>query len=349
VSVGDAGVEVVRMSLGQTRTHPDLGTPIGDGASFDVASLTKPMCTSAIAMALVSEERLDLDAHVQRWLPGVHEGITVAHLLGHAAGFPAHRTLYERLWAGDLAGAATPRDALIAMATGEALEAAPGTRAVYSDLGYIGLGALLERVCGARLDELFEHLVADPLRLHGAHFVDLSLPPAERPRFAAPVVATEIDARRGLVAGEVHDENCHAGGGIAGHAGLFATIGDVAHFAAAMVDLASGIDREPYHASVVSRFLASSAAPGASWRLGWDTPSATPGVSHAGDLWPREHAVGHLGFTGTSLWLDLRHRRWVALLTNRVHPSRTQTAAIKDLRRAVGDTVIRYLDHHYAS
>ena len=347
LSVGDAGVEIVRIALGTTRTHPDHGAPIGDHASFDVASLTKPMSTAAIAIALVSEERLDLDAPVRRWLPTMDDRITVAHLLGHASGLPAHRKIYERLWAGDLGGAPTARDALVEMACAEPLEAAPGARAVYSDLGYIALGALLERVCGAHLDELFEHLVVGPMRLHGAHFVDLTLPDAERPHFAGPVVATETDGKRGLVAGEVHDENCHAGGGVAGHAGLFATIGDVARFAAAITDLAAGHDRDPYVPSVVTRFLTSSAAPETSWRLGWDTPSTTMGVSHAGDLWPRDAAVGHLGFTGTSLWLDLAHRRWVALLTNRVHPSREQSVqAIRDLRRSVADTVIRHLNHH---
>jgi CubicO group peptidase (beta-lactamase class C family) len=346
LSVGDAGVEVVRIALGKTRTVPDPGTPIGDTATFDVASLTKPMATAAVAMALVSEERLDLEASVQHWLPAVPDHrITVAHLLGHAAGYPAHRTIYEQLWAGDLAGHATAREALIGLAAATPLEAAPGARSVYSDLGYITLGALCEAVCGARLDELFEHLVAGPLRLHGAHFVDLAQPEALRPHIAAPIVATEID-RRGLVTGEVHDENSHAAGGITGHAGLFATIGDVARFAAAMIELGAGLDREPFHGAVAQHFFATSAAPGSSWRLGWDTPSPTAGVSHAGDLWPRTGGIGHLGFTGTSLWLDLPRHRWVALLTNRVHPSRNgaAAAAIKELRRAVGDTVVRGLD-----
>jgi CubicO group peptidase (beta-lactamase class C family) len=345
LSVGDAGVELVRISLGTTRKDPDEGLPIDDTSSFDVASLTKPMVTTAVAMALVSEDRLDLDAPARRWIEVADERVTVAHLLGHAAGFPAHRNLYERLWAGDLEGRATAREALLAMAIAEPGESAPGTRALYSDLGYIALGALLERVCGSRLDELFEHLVAGPLRMHGAHFVDLTA--AERPAFGGAVVATEIDARRGLVEGEVHDENAHAGGGIAGHAGLFATIGDVGRFAAAITELAAGHDREPFHAAVVSRFLSESAASDVSWRLGWDSPSATVGASHAGDLWPRRHAVGHLGFTGTSVWLDLPQRRWVVLLTNRVHPSRDNgsAAAIKELRRSVNDTVVRALDH----
>lgn len=146
--------------------------------------------------------------------------------------------------------------------------------------------------------------------------------------------------------GRVHDENAYFGGGVCGHAGLFARIGDVATFAAAMVDTANGRPRGRLRTEVVQRFLGDSAAPGTTWRLGWDTPSPTPGVSHAGDRWPREHAVGHTGFTGTSLWLDLQHRRWVTLLTNRVHPTRGGSSVedIKTLRRAVNDAAIAMLD-----
>jgi len=346
ISVGDTGVEVVRLAVGHTRSVPDRGAPISTNAFFDLASLTKPIATTAVAMALCSEHRLDLEASAAHWLDGaIDPRVRVEHLIGHAAGLPPHARLYERIWAGDLDGCATAREALIRMALAQPLEAAPGERASYSDLGYIALGALLERAGGAPLEELFDHLVAGPWRLHGARFVDVSRPPGERPSFPGPVVATEIDERRGLVVGEVHDENCHAGGGVAGHAGLFATIGDVGRFAAAMVELAAGHDREPLGAGVALRFLATSAAPHTSWRLGWDTPSPEPGVSHAGDLWPRQHSVGHLGFTGTSLWLDLARRRWVALLTNRVHPTRegARAAAIRELRRTVNDTVIRYL------
>ena len=158
-------------------------------------------------------------------------------------------------------------------------------------------------------------------------------------------VATEIDDR-GLVSGLVHDENAYFAGGVCGHAGLFATIGDVAAFAAAVVDTASGRARGRWRSDVVRRFIDDAAAPRATWRLGWDTPAAVPGVSHAGDRWPRTAAIGHTGFTGTSLWLDLSRGRWVALLTNRVHPTRHGTAdAIKALRRAVGDAAVAMLDH----
>jgi len=157
-------------------------------------------------------------------------------------------------------------------------------------------------------------------------------------------VATELDDR-GLVTGRVHDENAYFGGGVCGHAGLFATIGDVAAFAAALIDTVAGRPRGRWRTEVVRRFVDEAAAPATTWRLGWDTPAVEPGVSHAGDRWPRTGAIGHTGFTGTSLWLDLPRGRWVALLTNRVHPTRNGTAEpMKALRREIGDAVVALLD-----
>lgn len=132
---------------------------------------------------------------------------------------------------------------------------------------------------------------------------------------------------------------------MAGHAGLFAPIDDVATFARAMARAA----REPvgrFDPAVVAHAFTRSAAPGTSWRLGWDSPAETPGISHAGDAWPRAGAVGHLGFTGTSVWLDPARGRWVVLLTNRVHPSRgrPEAALIKEVRRDVGDLACALLD-----
>ena len=318
---------------GRTRTSPTPGPAIGPTTPFDLASLTKPMATALVAMRLATAGRLDLDAPAARWLPALPSSVTVRHLLGHASGLPGHRLLYERIWAGDLGGAPDPRAALVAMAASTPLEAAPGAAAVYSDLGYVCLGAVLERAGDAPLEELTAagHRA---LGLAATGFVDLRAPH----RFASPPVATERDDRRGLVEGEVHDENCHAGGGVAGHAGLFAPLPDVARFAALMA-AAPRAGAPGVSAAVAARAFTTSAARGASWRLGWDTPSSTPGVSHAGDAWPRAAAVGHLGFTGTSLWLDWAHGRWVVLLTNRVHPdrSRPEAARIKELRRAVGD------------
>ncbi|HEY0195180.1 MAG TPA: serine hydrolase, partial [Kofleriaceae bacterium] len=304
---------------------------IDEVTPFDLASLTKPMATAALAMVLVGDGALDLDAPIRRWFPGAASHGTVGQLLGHAAGCVAHVELFHAL------AADPPEDpyaALVARAAAEPAEP-PGVRALYSDMGYLVLGAIVERAAGLPLDQAFRRLVAEPLGLGGAGYPG--------GHALADAVSTELDAR-GLVTGRVHDENAYFGGGICGHAGLFATIGEVAAFAQAVVDCAAGQPRGRWRPEVVRRFATTASAPGASWRLGWDTPSTTPGVSHAGDRWPRTGAIGHTGFTGTSLWLDLPRRRWVALLTNRVHPTRHGTAdGIKALRRAVGDAVISLL------
>jgi serine-type D-Ala-D-Ala carboxypeptidase len=325
-SVGDGGREVVRIARGLTRKLPDRGLPIDDHTRFDVASLTKPMVTVACAMVLVSDGKLDLATPVRHWLAGAaprFADATVRDLLGHAAGCSSHVELFRPLRS---SRPADPRAELVARAVREPALEPPAT---YSDLGYIALGAIIERAANAPLERAFAELVADPLGL-AARF-------APEPIEAA--VATEID-ERGLVHGLVHDENAYWGGRVCGHAGLFASIDDVAKFAAAMV-----VPRDRFRPEVVARFFGDAPTPGASWRLGWDTPSPTPGVSHAGDRWPRTGSVGHAGFTGTSIWLDLPNGRWVALLANRVHPTRFAGSAdaMKRLRRAVADAVVEEL------
>ncbi len=331
VSVGDAGREVFRHTAGRVRRVPDAGPGIDENTPFDLASVSKPMATVAIAMVLAGDGTLDLDAGVRSYLPDAATVATVRQLLGHTAGCAAHVELYRRL---RVERHADPYAVLASRAQREPC-GPPGVAPVYSDLGFITLGALLERAGGARLDALFAELVAGPLALAARY-------PGTTP--LAGAVATELDDR-GLVCGLVHDENCYHGGGIAGHAGLFGSIVDVARFAAAIVDTAAGTPRGRFRTDVVTRFFTDTPTPGTTWKLGWDSPSATPGVSQAGDRWPRSGAVGHTGFTGTSLWLDLPKRRWCALLTNRVHPTRFADTAdvIKTLRRAVNDAVVDIL------
>ncbi len=326
VSVGNAGHEVFRYTAGAIRRLPDSGPAIDAQTRFDLASVTKPMATVAIAMVLVAERRLDLDAPVRTYLPGATTTATVRQLLAHAAGCAAHVEFFRYL---RTHRPANPRAILVERAMREPCDA-PGVTSIYSDLGFIQLGAVLERAGARPLEDLFASLVAEPLGL-GAVYAPSALPNC---------VATELDDR-GLVTGLVHDENCYFGGRVAGHAGLFATIDDVAAFARAIVDTAAGTPRGRFTTDVVTRFFTDAPTP-STWRLGWDTPSSTPGTSQAGDRWPRTGAVGHTGFTGTSLWLDLAKRRWVALLTNRVHPTRHGDTAerIKALRRAVNDAVV---------
>jgi len=318
VSVGDRGREVMRLARGYVQRVPELGSSIDDRTLFDVASLTKPMVTAAIAMVLVGERRLDLDAPLRHWIAEATSTATVRQALGHAAGYPAHVEYFRAL------RAVPPQDPRRELVSRAATHPIQSEAPVYSDLGFVVLGAVIERVADQALEEVFADRVAVPLGL-GARFA---------PTPVANAVATEID-ERGLVCGLVHDENAYYGGRVCGHAGLFASIDDVAKFAAAMVSPTG-----PFLPAVVTRFLSDAPVPGASWRLGWDTPSPVIGVSHAGDRWPRS-GVGHLGFTGTALWLDVARKRWVAVLTNRVHPSRLGTSIdqIKQLRRAIGDLV----------
>ena len=337
VSVGDGGREVARIIRGHTRRLPALGEPVGDEAWFDLASVTKPIAGAAAAMVLVGEDRLSLGDPIRRWLPDAASEGTVGDLLGHGAGCRAHVEIFRDLVR---APPADPRAELVRRAAREPA-GPPREAAVYSDIGYIMLGAILERAADAPLEAAYADLVAGPLGL-GARFA----PDAPQPG----AVATEyIDANglgRAPVCGVVHDENAAFGGRVCAHAGLFGRIGDLACFAAAIVDTAAGAPRGRLRPEIVQRFATTAAVPGASWRLGWDTPSEAPGVSHAGDHWPRAGTIGHAGYTGTSLWLDLPRRRWVALLTNRVHPTRHggTAAAIKALRRAVADTAVALLD-----
>lgn len=318
VSVGVDGRETIRIIRGHVRRVPDLGAPIEDSSLFDLSSLTKPMATTALAMVLVGERRMDLDAPIRRWFGHATTGATVRQALGHAAGYPAHIEFFRQLRSEQLAD---PRRELVTRAVRHPVA---GVAPVYSDLGFIVLGAIIERVADQPLEDAFADFIAGPL--------DLSARFAPEP--VANAVATEIDDR-GAVCGLVHDENAYYGGRVCGHAGLFASIDDVAKFAAALL-----APHRRFSPSVVDRFFTDAPMPEASWRLGWDSPSTTPGVSHAGDRWPRT-GVGHLGFTGTSLWLDIDRKRWVAVLTNRLHPSRhgDSAEAVKRLRRAIGDIV----------
>jgi serine-type D-Ala-D-Ala carboxypeptidase len=341
---GDAGQDVATIPFGRTHADPAAGAAVTAATVYDVASLTKPLAATAALMLAVAAGELELDEPATRLLPELRgpgaSAVRVFHLAGHGAGLPAHVDFFERIWAGDLAGARSPREAIFRMAAQAPSVGPPGERAVYSDVGYILLGLALERAAGRRLDALVAERVLRPLGMTATTYVDLDArPPPPRPAPAAP---TEVCARRGLVCGEVHDENAHAGGGIFGHAGLFSTAPDVARFCRAMVASAAAATGAPFDPDVVRALITRRAAPDTTWRLGFDTPAPQPGVSHAGDRWARD-GLGHLGFTGCSLWLDPPRGRYAVLLTNRVHPTRAGDG-IRALRRAVMDAVVDALD-----
>jgi CubicO group peptidase (beta-lactamase class C family) len=329
--VGDRGRTVWRHAVGLLAREPEPGAPVSVETIYDVASLTKAVVTTSLVMRLVEAGRLALDTPASAFLPELSPpggAITVRHLLTHSSGLPAWRPFYEK---------ASSRDEILRLAAAEPLEAEPGARSVYSDLGFILLGFVVERAGGARLDAMAQRALFEPLGMEACRFVDLEGPPAP---FRAPVAPTEICPRRGLVHGEVHDDNCHAAGGVLGHAGLFASAPDLARFAAAMCAAHAG-ERlvGGFPPELVRTFFAPAGIPASTWRLGWDGPAETG--SSLGQLWPTS-AVGHLGFTGCSIWLDPPRGRYAILLTNRVHPSRADER-IKEVRPRFHDAVWRAL------
>jgi len=326
VSLG--GRPVLAETVGRLSAAPDAA-PADAGTVFDLASLTKPMATVTCLMGLVQEGRLGLldplSAHLPAFAAGPDAGrrrtVTLAHLLSHASGLPAWRPCFEAVCPPGDQVASPPgpeeRAAVVARVCAEPLEADPGERAVYSDLGFILLGEVIAGVEGAPLDRVFRRRVAEPLGLADTAFNPGNAVPGP---FGAHAAATSRAGwRGGLLQGVVQDDNAYALGGVAGHAGLFGPAADVGRWARALLDAWKGrsawLKRE-----VVAAFLEpAERVPGSSWVLGLDTP--TP-PSSAGP-WMGPKAVGHLGYSGTSVWIDPDREWGVVLLTNRVHTDPT--------------------------
>ena len=318
---------------------------------FDVASLTKVMATTPLVLGAHRDGVLQLDDPLRRFYPGAPEdvgAVTVRQLLAHSGGVADWLPLYARL---DASGTARQRRRqAAALILQQPLAYRPGQAAVYSDLGFIVLGDLLETCYGQPLDVLFEHRVARPLGLRRVAYRPLDAPAPGDPswerglpaRQAQPpdFAATErCDWRGRVLSGEVHDANAWAMGGVAAHAGLFATAAGVWAFAHAMLEAAAGRHEWLPPALLRQSWQRQATPPGTTRALGWDTP--TPGRSSAGAFFS-PNAVGHLGFTGCSLWIDLERRVSVVLCTNRVHPSR-RADGIARLRPRVHDLVMHAL------
>lgn len=325
----------------------DPGVAIDLHTAFDLASLTKPLATSTLLAAAVAAGDLRLDDPLGRWLPDVAPVMadrTLRALLGHGSGWPAWRDFAAMV--GDRCDAeARARMRAAVLATPP--EAAAGAAAVYTDLGFLALGWAWEAACGRRLDAPFA-----PSDVAGAlHFRPSAASDAAAAAPADPVVATEVWSRRcpdgRALCGVVHDDNAAALGGVAGHAGLFGSAVAVAEAGRGWLQAVGhgrdfvAPDGRQVPAALARGWVQAAAAPGTTWRSGWDTPSRP--TSTAGRL-ASERAFGHLGFVGTSLWIDPERDALVVLLTNRVHPSRDETAAIRALRPAVHDAVWAAID-----
>jgi CubicO group peptidase (beta-lactamase class C family) len=333
----------VHLSFHGRRSLEPPASPVDATTCFDLASLTKVLATTSLALLSIQRGRLALDAPVYRFLEGYagggREAITVRMLLDHSSGLPAWRPYHEEVAStadGTWLATAKGREAVRRMTAAEVPEVQPGSRALYSDLGFILLDWILEQVNGQPSDVLFSEWLAEPLSLESIFFVDLKSPDkAARVRQARVFAATERCPWRGrTLIGEVHDENTYAMGGVSGQAGLFGTIQSVA--AVAEVWLNSFLhDGGFFESRLVRQFWQKSALRGSTRAVGFDTPSLH--ASQAGARFGPK-TVGHLGFTGTSLWIDPDRELIVALLTNRVHPTR-QNDAIRQFRPVLHERV----------
>jgi CubicO group peptidase (beta-lactamase class C family) len=340
LAVGRDGALVHLRAFG--RLSYDAGAAeVATDTLYDLASLTKVVVTTTLSMILVDEGKLDLDARVHAFFPAfsgpAKERVTVRHLLTHSGGLQWWAPLYK-----EIQGKAAYLERIVAMD----LAYDPGAKSVYSDLGIILLGDILERVSATAFEDLAQKRVLQPLAMKDSRY----RPPAALLDRIAP---TENDPWRGrVVRGEVHDENALALGGVAPHAGLFATAPDLAHLAQALLDGGVFGGRRIVSRATVELFTERAGIPVSSRALGWDTPTdesgqrsstpGQPGYSSAGSLFSAR-SFGHTGFTGTSMWMDPQRGLYVILLTNRVHPTR-ENNKIRDTRAQVADAVVRALD-----
>lgn len=296
---------------------------------FDLASVSKVVATTTAAMILYERGLLDLEMPVAGVLPEFaglefagHDKrraeVTVRSLLAHSSGLPAYEKLYLR---------AVTKDALLREAFSVPLKHDPGTHAEYSDIGFILLGLALERVAEETLDRFCQREIFGPLGMSQTTF---NPPAAWKSRI--PPTADDQTFRKRIIQGEVQDENAGMLGGVAGHAGLFSTAGDLAIFAHTLLSGGTPLVRQETFEMFTRR---QNIPQGTSRALGWDTPSSP---SQSGKYFSQS-SFGHLGYTGTSVWIDPERQMSVTLLTNRTWPD-CSNWAIKEVRPRFHDAVM---------
>src|SRR5438067_6770184 len=316
-------------SAGRFTYEPD-SPEILPGTVFDLASVTKVVATTAMAMTLYDQGKLDLNRKVMDVIPKFGSGdardarrrqITFRMLLAHSSGLPAYARLFERV---------QTRETLLNAIYSMPLDADPDTRAEYSDIGFILLGEALSRIAGEPLNQFCQREIFAKLAMNNTTYV----PPANwKP--AIPPTVDDQKFRRRVVQGEVNDENASVLGGVAGHAGVFSNVEDVSRFALSIL----GYGPQLFRRETISLFVTRQSIPaGTSRALGWDTPSAP---SQSGQYFSA-NSCGHLGYTGTSLWIDNQRKLSITLLTNRTWPH-ADNQAIKQLRPKFHDAIMKEL------
>jgi len=374
LAVTHQGRLVALKAAGQLIYESDAGTPflaslarsgqvpVEPATLFDLASLTKVVATTTMSMLLYERGLVDLDAPLAAIVPEFisaspetkrdlrRREVTLRMLLAHSSGLPAYERLFVK---------ARTRDELLHAALASSLAIDPGQRAEYSDIGFIILGVALERLANESLDGFCQREVFGPLGMTSTTYnpppeQHKNIPPTANESGANTLLREEPKSppyaggkqnltlsqsstfRGRIIQGEVHDENASVLGGIAGHAGLFATAEDVARFAHCILSGGPPILRP----ETVALFTRRESSPeGTSRALGWDTPSPP---SQSGKYFSSS-SFGHLGYTGTSLWIDPQRQLSITLLTNRTWPD-CANDAIKQLRPNFHDAVIEALE-----
>ncbi len=322
VAVGNADGVLAEYGAGQLdaqdSTRPSATTV------WDLASLTKVVGTTSAMLQLVGQRKVALDSPVVRYLPEWHaagaDRVTVRQLMTHSAGLPAWRPFYKE--------AETAAEA-IGQLFGTGPDTVPGARLLYSDLGFMLLGKLVERVSGEPLAQYDAAHVFAPLRMTDTRY----LPPAN---WLARIAPTEQDPwRQRKLRGEVHDENAFRVGGVSGHAGLFSSGRDLTRFARLYLQNGTLDGQRVFDATTVAEFTRVQDSTVSRRALGWETPTGGNSAGHR--LSPV--AFGHTGFTGTSLWMDPKQGLFVLLLSNRVNPTR-ENRKIGAVRVAIADAAV---------
>ena len=331
VLVARRGEIVVEEALGRLSYDEDAERVRRD-TMYDLASLTKVIVTTTLSMILYEREQLDLESPVTAYIPefsgGEKDTVLVEDLLAHSGGLLWWRELYKKFegktpeesWAGYI-------ETICEMP----LDYPPRSKTIYSDLGVLLLGEILERITGKPLDVLAQEELFEPLGMDETLFQ----PPASLRSRIAP---TERDEWRGrVVHGEVHDENAYGLGGLAPHAGLFSTARSLAPFVQMILNGGVYNGHRLVNGATIEFFTTrAELVPDSSRALGWDTPS---GRSSSGKYFSDE-SFGHTGFTGTSIWIDPKRKLFAILLTNRVHPTR-ENRKLYEVRPLFHDAVMQ--------
>lgn len=350
VLVGKGEGVVFERAFGFRSLVPEK-SPMQLDTIFDLASLTKLLATTTAIMIMVQEKKIRLEDKVTRFFPnfGVFgkNTATFRHLLAHCSGLAAWKPYYQEIARGEREGrinfmaSRAAKSYVFEQIHREKSVSLPGTQSLYSDLGFILLGEIVEEISGKTLDRFCQEKIFQPFGLRSTFFLDLTQFWMRRNQPPKDMIAPTENCpwRRRILCGEVHDENAYAMGGVSGHAGLFSSARDIQLFLNRIRRCYRGADPFLPAALIQEFFTRDTAVKGSTFALGWDTPSTTSSSSGS-NFSP--HSVGHLGFTGTSIWWDLDRDCYVILLTNRIHPSRDNDK-IKEFRPHIHDLIVKAL------